>query len=62
MNTGMSDELTSFDQHAFIKVCGVGGGGGNAVSRMIEEGMKVSYETSGKGGEGGNGDGGDDDF
>jgi cell division protein FtsZ len=33
---GMSDELESFDQRAVIKVCGVGGGGGNAVQRMID--------------------------
>ncbi|MBN2308784.1 MAG: cell division protein FtsZ [Candidatus Hydrogenedentes bacterium] len=32
----MSDEFTSFEQQAVIKVCGVGGGGGNAVGRMIE--------------------------
>jgi cell division protein FtsZ len=36
----MSDELTSFDQRAVIKVCGIGGGGGNAVNRMIAAGMK----------------------
>lgn len=40
MSIGMSDELTSFDQRAVIKVCGVGGGGGNAVCRMIEEGLQ----------------------
>lgn len=40
MNTGFSDELTTFDQRAVIKVCGVGGGGGNAVTRMIEEGLQ----------------------
>jgi len=40
MIIGMSDELTSFDQRAIIKVCGVGGGGGNAVTRMIEEGLQ----------------------
>ncbi len=39
MNIGISDELTSFDQGAVIKVCGVGGGGNNAVMRMIEEGL-----------------------
>lgn len=27
------------EQHAVIKVCGVGGGGGNAVNRMIEAGL-----------------------
>lgn len=40
MPTGMSDEFTSFDQHAVIKVCGVGGGGNNAVNRMISEGLE----------------------
>jgi cell division protein FtsZ len=40
MSIGMSDELTSFDQRAVIKVCGVGGGGGNAVTRMLEEGLQ----------------------
>jgi len=40
MATGMSDEFTSFDQHATIKVCGVGGGGNNAVNRMISEGLE----------------------
>lgn len=39
MNTGLSDTKELFDEHALIKVCGVGGGGGNAVSRMINEGM-----------------------
>ncbi len=39
MNIGMSDEFHTFDQHAVIKVCGIGGGGGNAVGRMIEAGM-----------------------
>lgn len=40
MAIGLSDEFTSFDQHAVIKVCGIGGGGGNAVTRMIEAGLK----------------------
>ncbi len=40
MSIGMSDELTSFDQGAVIKVCGVGGGGNNAVGRMIQEGLQ----------------------
>ncbi|MBX3176112.1 MAG: cell division protein FtsZ [Candidatus Hydrogenedentes bacterium] len=35
----MSDEFQSFDQRAVIKVCGIGGGGGNAVTRMIEAGL-----------------------
>jgi cell division protein FtsZ len=37
---GFSDEFSSFEQQAVIKVCGIGGGGGNAVGRMIEAGMK----------------------
>ncbi len=40
MKTGMSDEFVTFDQRAVIKVCGVGGGGGNAITRMIEEGLQ----------------------
>ncbi len=36
----MSDELATFDQRALIKVCGVGGGGGNAVGRMIANGLR----------------------
>lgn len=36
----ITDELSSFDQQAVIKVCGIGGGGGNAVGRMIEAGLK----------------------
>lgn len=39
-NFVMSDELSSFEQRAVIKVCGVGGGGGNAVHRMIEDGLR----------------------
>ncbi len=39
MSIGMSDEFKTFDQRATIKVCGVGGGGGNAIARMIEEGL-----------------------
>lgn len=39
MSIGMSDELNSFEQRALIKVCGVGGAGGNAIARMIEEGL-----------------------
>ena len=34
------EEFESFDQHAVIKVVGVGGGGGNAVNRMIEAGLQ----------------------
>jgi cell division protein FtsZ len=33
------DDFQSFDQNAVIKVCGVGGGGGNAVQRMIDAGL-----------------------
>ena len=29
-----------FDQSAVIKVVGVGGGGGNAVDRMVESGIQ----------------------
>ena len=39
MSIGISDEFQSFDQRAVIKVCGIGGGGGNAVGRMIEAGL-----------------------
>ncbi|MBI2422381.1 MAG: cell division protein FtsZ [Candidatus Hydrogenedentes bacterium] len=35
----MSDEFQSFEQRAIIKVCGIGGGGGNAVGRMVEAGL-----------------------
>ncbi|MBX7255324.1 MAG: cell division protein FtsZ [Candidatus Hydrogenedentes bacterium] len=37
---GFCDEFTSFDQQAIIKVVGIGGGGGNAVGRMIEAGLR----------------------
>jgi cell division protein FtsZ len=40
MNLAMADEYTAFDQNAVVKVCGIGGGGGNAVGRMIEAGMR----------------------
>lgn len=39
MSTVIADEFQSFDQRAVIKVCGIGGGGGNAVSRMMESGL-----------------------
>jgi len=40
MTVGIADEFTTFERRAIIKVCGIGGGGGNAVGRMIEEGLK----------------------
>lgn len=40
MSVGFSNEFQAFDSQAVIKVCGIGGGGGNAVGRMIEAGMK----------------------
>jgi cell division protein FtsZ len=40
MSVGMVDEFHHFENKAIIKVCGIGGGGGNAVGRMIEAGMK----------------------
>jgi len=40
MAIGITEEFTSFDQRAVIKVCGIGGGGGNAVTRMISAGLK----------------------
>lgn len=39
LSMGIADEFSSFDQRAIIKVCGIGGGGGNAVGRMIEGGL-----------------------
>lgn len=39
MSKETADQFQSFDQHAVIKVCGIGGGGGNAVGRMIESGL-----------------------
>ncbi|MCP4639385.1 MAG: cell division protein FtsZ [bacterium] len=36
MTMAISREYNEFEQEAVIKVCGVGGGGGNAVGRMIE--------------------------
>ncbi len=36
---GQDQEFSTFDQKAVLKVCGVGGGGGNAVDRMIEAQM-----------------------
>jgi cell division protein FtsZ len=35
----MSESLPSADNFASIKVVGIGGGGGNAVNRMVEEGL-----------------------
>jgi len=40
MVVGMSDEFDTFAQRAKIKVCGVGGGGSNAVNRMIAAGLQ----------------------
>ena len=40
MSIGLTNEIHTFDQNALIKVCGVGGGGGNAVARMIEENLR----------------------
>src|SRR5512136_2113647 len=40
MTIALSDEFTTFAQRAVIKVCGVGGGGGNAVNRMIAAGLR----------------------
>lgn len=39
MSMALSNELPAFENQAVIKVCGIGGGGGNAVMRMIEAGM-----------------------
>lgn len=36
---GIADELDSLNKNAVIKVCGIGGGGGNAVGRMIADGL-----------------------
>lgn len=35
----MSDSFIAQDNYAVIKVIGIGGGGGNAINRMIEEGL-----------------------
>ena len=40
MVVGMANEFDTFAQRAAIKVCGVGGGGGNAVDRMISAGLQ----------------------
>ena len=40
MSKGIAEGFQSFDQRAVIKVCGVGGGGGNAVQRMIDAGLE----------------------
>lgn len=37
---GMADDFDTFAQRATIKVCGVGGGGSNAVNRMIAAGLQ----------------------
>ncbi len=41
MNVGIVNEFNNkFENKAVIKVCGIGGGGGNAVGRMVEAGMQ----------------------
>lgn len=40
MSVVLSDEFTAFENRAVIKVVGIGGGGGNAVGRMISAGMR----------------------
>lgn len=46
MSIALSDEFQTFDQHAVIKVCGIGGGGGNAIGRMMEAGIsEVEFIT-----------------
>ncbi len=40
MSVRITNELNNFESQAIIKVCGIGGGGGNAVGRMIEAGMQ----------------------
>ena len=40
MVVGMSDEFDTFAERAKIKVCGVGGGGSNAVNRMMAAGLR----------------------
>src|ERR1700753_1213221 len=37
---GMFELIDSFSQSAVIKVLGVGGGGGNAVSHMVQSGLE----------------------
>ncbi|MCL4219262.1 MAG: cell division protein FtsZ, partial [Candidatus Hydrogenedentes bacterium] len=39
-SVSITKELHDFEKQAVIKVCGIGGGGGNAVGRMIEAGLK----------------------
>ncbi len=39
MTVSTSNDLQTFDQRAVIKVCGIGGGGGNAIGRMIQAGL-----------------------
>ena len=38
--------MTEFNQVANIKVFGVGGGGSNAVNRMVADGVKVQTSIS----------------
>ncbi len=39
MSMALTDGLAAFESQAVIKVCGIGGGGNNAIMRMIEAGM-----------------------
>ena len=39
MSMALSNDLPAFESQAVIKVCGIGGGGNNAIMRMIEAGM-----------------------
>ena len=40
MSVAIADEFLTHEKKAVIKVCGIGGGGSNAVTRMIEAGLK----------------------
>ena len=41
----MFELVENIPQNAVIKVIGVGGGGGNAVNRMVQSGLKVRGST-----------------
>ncbi len=46
MSIALADEFQTFDQHAVLKVCGIGGGGGNAIGRMMQGGLtEVEFIT-----------------